>query len=116
MNIYPRYQEETLKAFAFLISDFGFVLTENEIKDSGAVLVYSKDNRSVRLVFDRREERFYYYLLQPEETQLFLNLFIRCDPALDWKSLEPTFDNYEEALTKNVQLLKKYGVPFLSGE
>lgn len=116
MNIYPRYQEDALKSFEFLISEFGFKLAENKITDAGAILVYSKGDRKVRLVFNRMEERFYYYLIQPGKSDYFLNLFIRCEPNINWKDIEPTFDHYEYALAKNVELLKKYGSGFLSGK
>lgn len=46
----------------------------------------------------------------------FEELFLRKVPGLRSKDLEPTKDDYEDALRRNAELLEKYGGPILNGE
>lgn len=114
------------EAFRFLINDYGYQMEKSEQDNMGFTIVYTKDERKVRLFYDYRDNSFYFYVIKGKDTPYpgdedknilsFYHLFQHYESGIDLDRLEPNEEQYQEALLLNAQLLRKYGDKLLKGE
>ena len=112
--------------FRFLISEYGYALTERRQENYGYYTVYERSQRKVYLGYDYRENFFYFILIRgkytvypndhdQENIKPFFRLFEKYEADLE-KKIQPDDSQYLEALELNASLLKKYGDKVLKGE
>lgn len=118
--------EKTKEFFSFLVSEYQYSLIQDENLNYGFTLEYQRDEIRVHLFYDYRANSFNFYLIRGKNTKYpndydsenirpFYELFQKFDESLDIYLIDPSDDDYEPALNKNQELLKKYGEKVLRG-
>ncbi|NCI49824.1 hypothetical protein GWC95_07820 [Sediminibacterium roseum] len=113
------YKPIALEKFSFLVTDYGFELTEVRSENYGTFLIYGNKEKKIvlNLGYEYRDQMFYYFLNDGIKRLTFHDFFGKYDPSLlYWPDLMPKGDDFLPALEKNIALLKKYGHNFLSGK
>lgn len=121
---YPKRHREY---FDFLITDYGFNITEETRLTFSYITVYKKDDIRVDLNYDTRDNFFYFVLIRGKDTKYpndhdktniitFLDVFAESEPGIDLKQFEPDDDQYLKSLELNAIYLKKHGDKILKGE
>ena len=121
------YLEKQNECFKFLIADYHFKLVKEKEADFDFVSEYRKKGIRVHLDYDIRDNFFYFTLIKGDDTKFpndedkeniksFLTFFMRYDPKIDSKLIQPDDKQYLESLKRNASLLKKYGDKILKGE
>jgi len=121
---YPIKQKEL---FEFLITDYGFKLTEELDADFSYISEYKKKGIRIHLDYDHKDNFFYFKLIRGDDTKFpndqdteniktFLELFQKYVPNLDVYKLLPDDKQYLKSLERNAILLRKYGDKVLRGE
>jgi hypothetical protein len=121
------YVEEQKKLFSFLITEYGFALSEERRTAFSYITDYRRRGLRVHLNYDTKDNFFYFVLIKGEHTifpndsdkeniKPLLALFKKYEPDLDMKRLLPDDKQYLESLKRTAQLLQKYGDRVLRGE
>jgi hypothetical protein len=121
---YPKYEEEY---FNFLITEYGYNLTENKKVTFGFIATYQKGDVRIHLDYETRDDFFYFTLIRGRDTKYpndfdnenikpFFRLFEKYEPKSVIDKLQPDDKQYLESLKLNADLLKKYGDKVLKGE
>jgi hypothetical protein len=115
---YLDYSPIALEKFNFLITGYGFELTEVRHENYGTFIIYTSPEKRLllNLGYEYREERFFYFMNDGTSRIMFHEFFSRYDPSLYWPDLMPKGDDFIPAIDKNIVLLKKYGEGFLTGK
>ena len=116
MKRFIDYIDDVLPAFQFLIDDYSFALTEKLINNNGTYLVYKKAdlNFSIYLKYEYRGT-FSYFFHNGTKHVDFWNFFNKYETVTKEEVL-PEDSDYNEALLRNAELLKKHGHGLLTGK
>jgi hypothetical protein len=118
-------------AFKFLTDEFGYRIDRDEVLLHGSrpyayVLEYSGNDRRVDLVYDYKEEFFYFKIIRGMNTPYpndsdrvnivsFLELFLSFDHWLDPEAIQPHSKTCGEAALMNARLLREHAADILRG-
>jgi len=132
MGVHDHCPGEIREAFKFLIDEFGYRIQRDEVSfhDSrpyAYVLEYYGNDRRVDLVYDYKEEFFYFKIIRGVDTPYpndsdrvnivsFLRIFLSFDPLLDPEVIQPHGKTCGEAALVNARLLKEYAADIISGD
>jgi len=115
-DLIEEYKNSVIDKFSFLITEYLFHLDQIEVNADLCTIVYKKDNIIIRLHSEILDNRFYFHLNDGNKIVLFHEYFKQFDGSINWPDLMPAGRYYDDALDRNVLLLKKYGHDFLSGK
>ena len=124
---FTNYPNEFDEYFNFLITDFGFSLTQKKETDFSYINEFQKENIRVRFNYDIRDNFFYFSIIRGKNTlypndhdqeniKPLFSLFEKYEPNLNIRDLLPDDTQYIKSLELNAKLLKKYGEKVLNGE
>ncbi len=132
MGVHDHCPNEFRQAFKFLIDEFGYRIECDEVsfhdtRPYAYVLEYSGNDRRVNLIYDYKEEFFYFKIIRGMNTPYpndsdrenivsFLRLFLSFDPSLDPEVIQPHGKTCGEAALLNAQFLRKYATNILKGD
>ncbi len=124
MNAPKHDPNDIREAFNFLVSEFGYSVTRDEVmlhddRPYGFVIEYIGNERRVHLSYDYKENFFDFRVIRGLKTRypndydnenivIFLRRFCAFDPTIELKTIEPNHQTAAEAATVNARLLKKY--------
>lgn len=124
---YEKYKKDIENCFNLLVKKYNYKIISKTDKPYGYTIIYMKDDRKVYLSYDFKENFFYFNLIKgvntvypndndSENIKSFYELFKKNENKIDFKSLQPSDNDYLTALNKNALLLDKYGYSILKGE
>jgi hypothetical protein len=120
------YPENVERYFDFLITDFGFKLTEKRERKFGYLVVFEKDDRKVVLNFDYMDNYYYFSIVRGKETVYsdeeteniitFYDLAKNKNAEINLQELQPDDKQFLKALKNNTEILQQFGGQVLKGK
>lgn len=108
------------ETFSFLGRDYEFQRSKEQQSNKGVILEYHSQKFKISLIYDLRENFFYFSLIRGVQTlhpndkddyniRPFFRLAQRFCPDIDVKSLQPAPSQYLQALEVNAELVRRLG-------
>lgn len=120
---YKGSPEAIKEAFSFLKTDLGFEIIEENLSNYGPHFIYSKDDFRLSLIYDYKENFFYFDMIKGKDT-LYPNdndvnnirpLFRFFEKhGVSMGDLQPDNYQYQKSLKLNAELLRKYQLEIFS--
>lgn len=118
---------DILENFKFLIQDYSFEILNQKEANFGFKIEYSNGIIRINLYYDYRDNFFYFKIIKGintsypndndnENIKVFYDIVDKYNLGIDYSSLQPTSDQYIDALKLNAKLLKEHGGKILNGE
>ena len=131
MGVHDQCPGQIREAFKFLIDEYGYRIDRDEVllhdtRPYAYVLEYSGNDRRVDLVYDYKEEFFYFKIIRGMNTPYpndsdrlnivsFLEIFLSFDHWLDPEVIQPHSKTCGEAALLNARLLREHAADILRG-